>query len=119
MRFTFVMPVANAPDGSRPSVCWTKVLGTFHVALRDEPLVAELSPIPMSAFGTDRRLALTRTSTFGIVYDASALNVVRNGSVMSHELMGWLTPSTARSASGSAAYNAQVLTTPRPVVVPA
>ena len=31
------------------------------------PFVAELSAIPMSAFGTDRRLALTSTSTFGIV----------------------------------------------------
>ena len=36
---------------------------------------------------------------FGTVYATSALNVVRNGSVMLHELIGWL----AMSASGSAA----------------
>ena len=75
------------------------MFGRFQLADRDVPFDAETDPAPRLAFGTERIFALTRTSIFGIVYAASALNVVRNGSVMLHELIGWL----AMSASGSAA----------------
>src|ERR1051326_5976990 len=111
-RLTFVVPVASAPAGKRPSVVWTgppAAFGRFHVAPRDAPFVAEFDPIPMFALGTDRMLALTRTSILGTTYDVNALNDVWNGSVMSHELIGWFNPRNGVSASGSAAYSAQVL----------
>src|SRR4029079_12545245 len=86
--FTVVVPVDKPPAGKRPSVCWTTVLGKAMFAARDAPFVAELAPIPILALGTERTLALIRTSTFGIVYEASPLSVVWNGSVMSHAVMG-------------------------------
>ena len=55
------------------------------LAARDAPLVAEFEPMPMLALGTERTLALTRTSIFGTVYEARPLNDVWNGSVMAHE----------------------------------
>ena len=58
-------------------------------------------------------VALTCTSTVGIRYDASPRNVVSQGSVTSHE-SSRLLPAN----SGCACHNAQILRTPRPVVVP-
>ncbi len=62
-----MVPFARPPFGSRPSVCWTTVLGTMSFAFRDAPFVAEFDPMPILAFGTERTLALTRTSIFGTV----------------------------------------------------
>ena len=48
-------------------------LGTRAFASRDVPFEAEIEPVPSAAFGTERKFALTRTSTFGMVYAASPL----------------------------------------------
>src|SRR5256885_16743641 len=97
---TVVVCAAEAFAGKRPRVCCTTVFGRFQFADRDTPFDADTDPAPRFAFGTDRMFALTSTSIFGIVYAASALSVVKNGSLMSHELIGWLTPRIATSASG-------------------
>ena len=85
----------------------------WKLATREPPLVAT-SP-PGWAFGCDRKMALTSTSTFGTVYDARLRKVVRNGSLALHSGVPLITSSGPPNRPVSTSH---VSLTPRPVLVP-
>src|SRR5512132_3216078 len=93
-----------------PAGAWPRI-GVIVVAV----VTCQIAVI--SCGGAERTVALTRTSTFGIVYVPSPRNVVCHGSTL-------LQPRGSGPASAVPlvpAYfctDAQVLTTPRPVLAP-
>jgi len=96
-----------------------------HVVVRvpRRPVVAEFDPIPISAFGTERTLALTRTSIFGTVYAASPRTDVIHGSSTWPGLQLLIDDERAYGQDQQLRQRlherARCPRTPRPVLVPA
>ena len=75
--------------------------------------------MPMLAFGTERTLALIRTSIFGTVYAASPRTSVAHGSVTWQIRLLLVDAGDHQQSRAAPSTSAQVSCTPRPVLVPA
>src|SRR3954462_4226926 len=94
--------VVTPVRSDRPVAAWNWAAVIRKFAARDAPLVA--TSAPGCTFGCERRIALTSTSTFGIVYETSPRSDVCHGSLALHA--GW--PSTTATAATVAVLGAIV-----------
>src|SRR5437764_4884826 len=115
--------VVTPVRSDRPVAAWNWAAVIRKFAARDAPLVA--TSAPGWTFGCDRRIALTRTSAFGIVYDTSPRSDVCHGSAARHAGSPSITATAptvvvlgAIGRPNRPVSTAHVSLTPRPVLVP-
>src|SRR3954469_24752904 len=115
--------VVTPVRSDRPVAAWNWAAVIRKFAARDAPLVA--TSAPGWTFGCERRIALTSTSTLGIVYDTRPRADVCHGSDALHTGCPSITPTAATVAVLGAigrpkrpVSTAHVSLTPCPVLVP-